>query len=97
MHIVSPAIDSHIKVILSNPIATGTLNNISGILPVVSKYCSMLKQFHIYINLFNSAWITEIKLKKKTSFLVAGEVFCKAYFYFIERKQSINSICSFLS
>ena len=100
MCIVSPAIlisIGNIKSILWNPVTTGTLNNISGIPPGVSKYYSMLQQFHIFINSFNSAWITEINLKKRAYFLVAGAVSCKDYFHFNEKLQSINSICSFLS
>lgn len=88
MYIVSPAIlisFSNIKSILWNPITTGTLNNISGIPPDVSKYYNMLQQFHIFINSFNSAWITEVNLKKRAYFLVAGAVFYKDYFHFNEK------------
>ena len=54
---------------LGNPATASTLHSIPGKQPGVTKCFCLLRQFHILMNSFDSAGITEIKLRTRTSFV----------------------------
>lgn len=59
---------------LGNPITADTLNRVFGIDPGVLNCLHMLWKLHILLKSFNSALISEIKLRIRNSLLIADEV-----------------------